>query len=149
MTNASGPWHADAAGREAMMKRWLVAAAVAALTVTSTAGAQPVMDGSGAGIDPALIQGAFRSLTQHDKDPYSAQIDRLFVSTTTSGGLSLCGFVNRKNVFGEYEGFRPFGYSQEWDQSFIYDDSEPIASAKALFRRAMARSGCQSILPSG
>lgn len=45
------------------------------------------------------------------KDPYSAKLGPVVISTLTDGQLTACGLVNSKNSFGAYTGDTPWFYT--------------------------------------
>lgn len=90
--------------------RPLLASLFVAFSV-SAAPCQTVTDGTGSDLSSQQLDELMRIVTQDFKDPLSAQFRGL--RRPGEGFMPqrrICGFVNGKNTFGGYVGFKPFFY---------------------------------------
>lgn len=116
----------------------------AALLAATCATAQVIIDKSDAGMTDVQINQMYAVVTADFLDPGSAQFKGL---TRSSPGYrperTICGFVNAKNSFGGYVGFRPFSYDSLNKLSFIYGGTGIAAEAT---NQVFLSSGCRSAL---
>jgi hypothetical protein len=89
------------------MRRFMVIAALC-LTPFGASSAPHILDGSDADLEPGLMSKLNMALIKEGVlDPLSAQYH------TLGPGMPdhICGYINLKNGFGAYTGFRAFGYN--------------------------------------
>lgn len=85
------------------MRRLIVALSLAAaLSAPSQTIAQPQAD------EPGLNEKAKEMVRRELKDPNSAEFRDIYQVSLPKGGTKVCGWVNSKNSFGGYVGFRRF-----------------------------------------
>lgn len=84
--------------------------------------AQQVMDGSDKAIDETTMHLIKASLASAVADPYGAQIASLKVAKTRPE--LVCGFLNLKNGYGAYTGFRAFAYNTKYSTLMLQDISD-------------------------
>lgn len=89
----------------------VVAVAAVASGIAQGANAQAVVDGSSSGLDNEVVQAAIATATKELRDPSSAQFKGLrLIHTSPARPEVICGYINAKNGFGGYAGFKPFYY---------------------------------------
>lgn len=89
----------------------VVAIAAVASGMANSANAQAVVDGSSAGLNTGMVEAAIATATKELRDPSSAQFKGLrLIHTSAARPEVICGYVNAKNGFGGYAGFKPFYY---------------------------------------
>lgn len=97
---------------------------VALLLSATAAQAQSVIDGSDAGIDPSVLKSALFEVTKELRDPASAQARQVaLIHPSAERPDVICGFINAKNGFGAYVGFKPFYYDIRMKVGGIVADS--------------------------
>lgn len=98
---------------------------VAALTLhLGVSRAQTVIDGSAENIDPAFVKAALAEVTKELRDPLSAQVRGVkLIHPSEERPNVICGYINAKNGFGAYVGFRPFYYDVKMRKGGIITDS--------------------------
>jgi hypothetical protein len=74
------------------------------------------------------IVAAKRAVTNSLKDPESAEFKNVYANYTDGYGVVACGYVNAKNSFGGYTGYKAFVSS---GQSVIMEGQDDIKSAWA------------------
>lgn len=74
------------------------------------------------------IVAAKRAVTNSLKDPGSAEFKNVYANYTDGYGVVACGYVNAKNSFGGYTGYKAFVSS---GQSVIMEGQDDIKSAWA------------------
>lgn len=74
------------------------------------------------------IVAAKRAVTNSLKDPNSAEFKNVYANYTDGYGVVACGYVNAKNSFGGYTGYKAFVSS---GQSVIMEGQDDIKSAWA------------------
>ena len=107
--------------------------------------AQTIVDGSGKAIPEDVVRAAFAAVTKEFPDPISAQFKG--VDFPRAGEVilrqgMLCGFVNVKNLFGGYVGFKPFFYDIKAGNSYIFD-ARPTDAHYRLAKTAFSYSSCR------
>lgn len=103
-----------------MALRIIVAAALLVLVTPIAAQSSSVVDGSGAAFESTTIEEMITVVTHDFFDPTSAMFRELVASDS---GRQICGYVNGKNRFGGYVGYRPFLYNLDDQSGVIYDPS--------------------------
>src|SRR5262249_8791640 len=87
----------------------LIIAVVASALVAGSAYAQAVVDSSDAPLDTSVVKAAMNAATKDLKAPMSAKFRGLrLIHTSRDRPDVICGYVNAKNGFGGYVGFKPF-----------------------------------------
>lgn len=61
--------------------------------------------------DQKMINKAEQAVLSQMKDPDSAKFKDVSVLTSPTGATYICGFVNGKNSFGGYNGYKQFIYT--------------------------------------
>jgi hypothetical protein len=121
------------------------------LTVLATglyapsAGAQLIVDDSGAKFPDEVRNEIFELVTENFRDPLSSQFRRLHRATKPN---RYCGEVNTRNMYGAYGGFKPFLVILEPNQrsADVMPSDEPPKLKDAELKaklQAMKDAGCQ------
>ncbi|MCA0405307.1 MAG: hypothetical protein LCH39_04055 [Proteobacteria bacterium] len=114
------------------MRRLIVALSVAAaLCVSVQANAQSQDE------EIALTEKAKDLVSRSLKDPSSAQFRDVYLMPKPKGGKCVCGWVNSKNSFGGYVGFRRFISDGTADLTTMDEDS-PLFGALVPFNELWA-----------
>ncbi len=74
------------------------------------------------------ITAAQKAVRREFKDPDSAQFKDVFANYTEAYGVVACGYVNAKNSFGAYTGYKAF---VSGGKSVILEDRDEIKTAWA------------------
>lgn len=99
-------------------------ALVVLLFFATSAQAQSIVDGSGSDIDPSIIKAALFEVTKELRDPASSQARQVaLIHPNAERPDVVCGFINAKNGFGAYTGFKPFYYDVKMRSGGIVADS--------------------------
>lgn len=119
------------------------------LSVWATgASAQATIDGSEMGLDPETIKNLISVVTKDLLDPTAAQFRGLQHPSgqyTLHPERTICGFVNGKNAFGGYVGFRPFTYDKIRKEATVYEKKDDPSFDKLAFM-PIKRTGCAAAL---
>lgn len=119
------------------MKKLLLASVLVAMSVSESTAVEQTP------IDETTMRNLQDTVPRDFFDPGSAQFRDLVL---TDGGGVVCGFVNAKNKFGGYVGFRPFDYNIALNSATTYD---PPGEVEALFKIQeilFRQSGCEKTL---
>ncbi|KQW22849.1 hypothetical protein ASC80_05775 [Afipia sp. Root123D2] len=116
--------------------------AAAFLATVTSAFAQTVVDESGSGINPVAMESAKSAITWKLRDPISAQIKGVrLIHTSELRPDVLCGYINAKNGYGGYVGFKPFYYEVKRNLGGVVQDT-----SNELERLPFEWSGCAKAL---
>lgn len=95
-----------------------------ALAIATGAHAQTVVDGSENGIPAENMKSAIAEITKELSDPMSAQMRGvIYIHPSENRPDVVCGFINAKNKFGGYVGFKPFYYDVKINKGGIVTDA--------------------------
>lgn len=83
------------------------------------------------------------AVVQDFLDPESARFRGVVVAES---GKVICGFVNAKNSFGGYVGFRPFDYSLYTGEAKTYDPPDKNDAFFKLTEIVFKQIGCEKAL---
>lgn len=90
------------------MRRLALSIISGSVLFSASAYAQTVVDQSDKELDPEKVKAIIASFTFAITDPLSAQIIQMRPAKPDSPDI--CGFINAKNQYGGYMGFKPFRY---------------------------------------
>lgn len=95
------------------------------------------------GVDDETSAAMKEAVVKDFLDPESARFRGVVVAES---GKVLCGFVNAKNSFGGYVGFRPFDYSLYTGEAKTYDPPEKNDAFFKLTEIVFKQIGCEKAL---
>jgi len=121
----------------------LLVAVVAAL-LASPAQAQAIVEDSthNIGIPKAYLRSALEAVLEGMFDPLSAQFKEIGrpydAASNIIRGNTICGWVNGRNRYGAYAGFKVFGYDFKRNVLFLSDDlaGDPLSVVRAASVRS-------------
>lgn len=128
-------------------------AAVLSLLAAPLSAAPEYLDGSEAAFDPSVVTGITMAMVKENyRDPNSAQYHGLVSggALDIDGGIigkptHVCGFINLKNGYGAYAGFKPFMFDLR-NANFTVLESKPGEFMYDMYRSSFEPMGCARFL---
>lgn len=110
--------------------------------------AQSVVDGSDSNFEKTLVARLVDTVTKKARDPLSAQFKGLTLveNQPKKWPKVICGYVNLKNGFGGYTGFRPFYFDVNRNVGGVWQEMKKSDISYPLARLPLEWSGCDVAL---
>jgi len=124
------------------MRKILIATALC-LAALQAGAAPQFLDGSDSALDSGIMPKINMALSKEGvRDPLSAQYHSLAPGTV---GDYICGYINLKNGYGAYNGFKAFQYNLKKDSINLLT-AKPGEITWNLSRLVFSFSGCTEVL---